>query len=149
MAKDLNPRVEREIRKAIQEISQGEWTISDTAAKLLRIGVVVRESGNEPRIEGPFGLPRPFAKINLSDQMTEIRTEIDNDLAERMTTEFDNRPNTAAREAIRLGLIAVAGHQFKIKDPEGIPRPFAQISLADNDNEAVRELTQTIRDRLA
>jgi len=137
MATSLNPRVEWEIREAIEEISQGEWTISETAAKLLQIGVAIRESGNEPKIEGPFGLPRPFAAISLSDRMTEIRTEVDDDLTNRLTTEFDNKPNTAAREAIRLGVMAVAGNQFKITGPEGAPRPFAKISLEkDSDSEA-------------
>ena len=148
MAESLNPRVEWEIREAIEEISQGDWTISETASKLLQIGVAIRESGNEPKIEGPFGLPRPFAEISLSDRMTELRTEIDDDLAERLTQEFDNKPNTAAREAIRLGVIAVAGEAFKIKGPEGGPRPFAQISLEGNDLSEPRELLEELRERL-
>lgn len=86
---------------------------------VLQIGVAIREPGNEPKIESHFGLPRPFAEISLSDRMTEIRTETDNDLAELLTSEFDNKPNTAAREAIRLYVITVAGDQFKIKRPEG------------------------------
>lgn len=149
MVESLNPRVEWELREAIEEISQGEWTISETAAKLLLIGVAIRESGNEPKIEGPFGLPRPFAEISLSDRMTEIRTEIDNDLAERLTSEFDNKPNTAAREAIRLGVIAVAGDQFKIKGPEGSPRPFAQISLESSNDPVASDLLGEFRNRIS
>jgi hypothetical protein len=149
MAESLNPRVEWEIREAIEQISQGEWTISKTAAKLLQIGVAIRESGNEPKIEGPFGLPRPFAEISLSDRMTEIRTEIDDDLAERLTSEFDNKPNTAAREAIRLGVIAVAGDQFKIKGPEGAPRPFAQISLESANDSVASDLLEELRNRIS
>ena len=148
MAKSLNPRVELEIREAIEELSQGDWTISETAAKLLRVGVAVRESGTEPQIEGPFGLPRPFAEISLSDRMTDLRTEIDDDLAERLTKEFNSKPNTAAREAIRLGVITVAHDQFKIKGPEGGPRPFAQFSLDEISDAEVRDLIDTLRTRL-
>lgn len=149
MTESLNPRVEWEIREAIDKISQGEWTISETANKLLRIGIAIRVSGNEPKIEGPFGLPRPFAEISLSDRMTELRTELDDDLAERLTQEFDNKPNTAAREAIRLGVIAVAGDQFKIKGPEGGPRPFAQISLEEIGDPEARNLLEELRERIS
>jgi hypothetical protein len=148
MSKSLNPRVEWEIRDAIDEISQGEWTISDTAAKLLQIGVAVREADSEPQIEGPFGLPRPFAEISLSDRMTELRTEIDDELAERLTDEFDAKPNTAARQAIRLGVMAAASDQFKIKGPEGGPRPFASISIEGLDDPEAREYLEQIRPRL-
>lgn len=148
MATSLNPRVEWEIREAIEEISQGEWTISETAAKLIQIGVAIRESGNEPKIEGPFGLPRPFAAISLSDRMTEIRTELNEELTQRLTSEFDNKPNTAAREAIRLGVIAVAGDQFKITGPEGGPRPFAKISLEKSDDSEAATLLEEIQSRI-
>jgi len=148
MTEALNPRVEWEIREAIDEISQGDWTISETANKLLRIGVTVRESGNEPKIEGPFGLPRPFAEISLSDRMTELRTETDDDLAERLTREFDNKPNTAAREAIRLGVLVVAGDQFKIRGSEGGPRPFAQVSLEGIDDNETHQLLEKLKERI-
>jgi hypothetical protein len=148
MSKSLNPRVEWDIRDAIDEISQGEWTISDTAAKLLHIGVAIREADIEPQIEGPFGLPRPFAEISLSDRMTELRTEIDDELTERLTDEFDAKPNTAARQAIRLGVIAAASDQFKIRGPEGGPRPFARIEVADIEDPEAGEYLEQIRSRL-
>lgn len=148
MSKSLNPRVEWDIRDAIDEISQGEWTISDTAAKLLHIGVAIREADIEPQIEGPFGLPRPFAEISLSDRMTELRTEIDDELTERLTDEFDAKPNTAARQAIRLGVIAAASDQFKIRGPEGGPRPFARIEVADIEDPEASEYLEQIRSRL-
>jgi len=148
MAKSLNPRVEIEIREAIDQIAQGEWTISDTAAKLIRVGVAVREAGAEPEITGPFGLPRPFAEISLGDRMTELRTDIAEDLAERLQSEFSNKPNTAAREALRLGVIAAANDQFNIKGPEGAPRPFAEISLGSIKDEEASSLLEEIRERL-
>jgi len=148
MSKPLNPRVEVEIREAIDEISQGEWTISDTAAKLIYIGIAVRESGAEPEITGPFGLPRPFAEISFGSRMTELRTEIDDNLAEKLQSLFSNKPNTAAREALRLGVIAAASDQFEIKGPEGGPRPFANISLGSIDDEEATNLLEEIRARL-
>ena len=68
--------------------------------------------------------------------MAEIRTESDSELFERTMTVVDDRPKTAAREAIRLGHIGDAGHRFELDGPEGISRPTAQISGAASDNEA-------------
>lgn len=148
MSKSLNPRVEWDIKDGVEKIAQGEWTISDTAAKLLHIGIAVREADAEPQIEGPFGLPRPFAEISLSDRMTELRTEVNDEIAERLTDEFDAKPNTAARQAVRLGVMAAASDQFKINGPEGGPRPFAGISIEGLNDPKAREYLEQIRQRL-
>ena len=47
-----------------------------------------------------------------------------------MQAEFDDKPNTAARRAIRLGVITVAGEKITIRGPKGAVRPFARISLS-------------------
>lgn len=147
MTESLNPRVEFEIKEAIDRISQGEWTISETAKKLIRVGIAIREADMEPKITGPLGIPRPFASISLSDKMTEIRTEIDEDLATRLTNHFDNKRNTAAREAIRLGVIAAAGDHLEIEGPAGGPRPFADINIQDLQDTEIRELSIDLRKR--
>lgn len=148
MTQSLNPRIEWDVREAIEEIAQADWTISDTAAKLIEVGIAIRELGYEPQIEGPLGLPRPFAEISLSSRMDEIRTEIDDTVAERLTDEFANKPNTAAREALRLGVLTVAQDQFKIQGPAGEPRPFAQISIEHIDDADTRDLIVELQQRL-
>jgi hypothetical protein len=145
MSKSLNPRVETELKRAIEEYAGADRTISQTAADLIKIGIGVRESGIEPEIKGPFGLPRPFAKVSLSDQMTDFRTEIDEETHDELIENFSSKPNTAAREAIRLGVFTVAGDQFEIEGPEGGPRPFADIEVDSVDDPEVRELIEELR----
>lgn len=147
MSKALNPRVESELREAIDRIAKGEWTISETADKLIQVGIGVRESGSEPKIKGPLGLPRPFAKIQLGDTMVELRTEVDDSTAEKLTELFANKPNTAAREAIRLGVLAVV-NDFDIEGPLGETRPFARIEVGDVDDPDIQALLEEMRSRL-
>ncbi len=145
MPKSLNPRVETELKRAIEEYTGADRTISQTAADLIRIGIEVRKSGIEPEIKGPFGLPRPFAKVSLSDQMTELRTEIGEETHDELIEYFSSKPNTAAREAIRLGVFTVAGDRFEIEGAEGGPRPFAKIEVDDVNDPEVRELIRELR----
>jgi len=48
-----------------------------------------------------------------------------------------------------LGVIAVAGDQFKIKGPEGAPRPFAQISLESANDSVASNLLEELKDRIS
>lgn len=147
MAEVLSPRIEWEIKDVIEKIAKSDLTISDTAANLIIIGLAIRESGAEPKIEGPFGVPRPFAKISFGDRMTEIRTEVEEEILDRLTSEFDHKPNTSAREAMRLGVLAVAEDQIKIVGPAGGPRPFAQISVRKIDDPELREKIAQLKKR--
>ena len=148
MAKSLNPRIEIEIKEAVEELAGADYTINQTASELIRIGISTRKSDIEPEIKGPFGLPRPFAKIKLGDRMTELRTDVDDEVAAQLVDEFNNKPNTAAREALRLGLFTVASNEFEIEGPLGGPRPFADIELEGLDDPEVQELVRDLRDRL-
>lgn len=148
MSESLSPRIDVNFRQAIDEIAQGERQIGETAAKLIHIGIAVREVGAEPEITGPFGLPRPFAKISLSDMKTEIALELDDDLYERLINEFNSKKNTAAREALRLGVFTVADDQFEITGPAGGPRPFAGIEIDKIDNREVRDLISEFREQV-
>ncbi len=148
MSKSLSPRIEIELKEAVEDIAGSDWTFGETAAKLIEIGVAVRESGAEPEIRGPFGLPRPFAKISLGDRMTELRTELSDDVSERLIDQFNNKPNTAAREALRLGIYTVAGEEFAIEGPTGGPRPFATIEISDIESTQAIELIEEVKQRL-
>lgn len=129
MPKSLSPRIDQDIREVIVDIAEPKRTISDAAADLIRVGIAIRATGCEPQIRGPLGLPRPFAEITLSKTTAEIRTSIDEEVHNKLTNQFDNKPNTAAREALRLGVLTVAGDQFAIEGPAGAPRPFAEIEI--------------------
>lgn len=148
MTTRLNPRIEYEIKELISDIAGRDKTIKETSAELIEVGVGIRAHNIEPKIVGPLGIPRPFAKLSLGEQMSELRTEIDEDLADELVNRFDNKPNTAAREAIRLGVLAVAQDAFTIEGPVGGPRPFAQIELSELNDTDLRNQIETLRDEL-
>lgn len=148
MTTALNPRIEYEIKEVISDIAGRDKTIKETAAGLIQIGVGVRTHGVEPKIVGPLGIPRPFAKLSLGDQMSELRTEIDDDIADELVNRFDNKPNTAAREAIRLGVLAVAQDAFTVEGPVGGPRPFAEIDLSELNDPELRTQIEDLREEL-
>lgn len=148
MPTSLNPRLEYELKELIKDLAGRDRTISDTAADLIKIGIVVRKENIEPKIVGPLGLPRPFAKISLGEQTSELRTEISDGMVDDLVADFDNKPNTAAREAIRLGILAVATDEFTVQGPVGGPRPFADIEVNDIENTEIIELIEQLRDRL-
>jgi len=148
MPTSLNPRLEYELKELIGDIAGRDRTISDTAANLIRIGIEVRRDDIEPKIVGPLGLPRPFAKISLGEQTSELRTEISDELADELVEHFDNKPNTAAREAIRLGILTVANDKFTVQGPIGDPRPFAEIEVDEIEAREIVELIKQLRARL-
>ena len=148
MSTALNPRIEYEIKEVISDIAGRDKTITETAAELIQIGVGIRIHNVEPKIVGPLGIPRPFAKLSLGDQMSELRTEIDDDLADELVNRFDNKPNTAAREAIRLGVLAVAQDAFTVEGPVGGPRPFAEIDLSELNDPELRTQIEELREEL-
>lgn len=148
MTTDLNPRIEYEIKEVISNIAGREMTIKDTAAELIQVGIAVRTNDIEPEIVGPLGVPRPFAKISLGDQMSELRTEVDDTVADQLVNRFDNKPNTAAREALRLGVLAVAQDAFTVEGPAGGPRPFAKIELDDLNDPEIMSTIDELRSQL-
>jgi len=156
MAKDLSPRIDQDLREVIDEIAHAnstsdgtdDWTIDETAKKLIEVGVVVRAVGKEPKIRGPLGLPRPFAEISLSKARTEIRTTVSDELVTELTTHFDNKPNTAAREALRLGVLTVAGNKFTVEGPAGCPRPFADITIEQADDADAHQVINELQQRI-
>lgn len=143
MTTDLNPRIEYEVKEVISGLAGREKTIKETAAELIQIGIGIRTHDVEPEIVGPLGIPRPFAKISLGDQMSELRTEVDDETADELVNRFDNKPNTAAREALRLGVLAVAQDAFTVEGPGGGPRPFAEIELDElNDTDLTNKIDE-------
>lgn len=146
MTTRLNPRIEYEVKEVVSDIAGRDRTIKETAAELIQIGIGIRSHDIDPKIVGPLGIPRPFAKLSLGEQMSEIRTDIDDDLVDQLVNHFDDKPNTAAREAIRLGVLAVAQDAFTVEGPVGGPRPFAKIELSELDDTELRNQIEALRD---
>jgi len=146
MTAKLNPRIEYEVKEVVSDIAGRDRTIKETAAELIQIGIGIRSQDIDPKIVGPLGIPRPFAKLSLGDQMSEIRTDIDDDIADQLVNQFDNKPNTAAREAIRLGVLVVAQDAFTVEGPVDGPRPFAEIELSELDDTELRNQIEALRD---
>lgn len=147
MSTDLNPRIEYEVKEVITSLAGREQTIKETAEELIQVGIAIRVHDIEPEIVGPLGIPRPFAKISLGNQMSELRTEVDDDVADELVNRFDNKPNTAAREALRLGVLAVAQDAFTVEGPAGGPRPFAKIELDELNDPEIRDTIDKLRNK--
>lgn len=139
----INLRVESGLQETVAELaalSEGDTRPTDlsrTARKLILIGLAFRRDGLEPQYEGPLGiLPRPFATPTFGGDSVTFGTQLEIAAFEELQTAFDEKPHTAAREALRLGVMAVQLDQVELTGPLGIPRPFADFNLED-------ELTDT------
>ena len=96
------------------------------------IGLAFRREGLEPQYEGPLGvLPRPFATPTFGGESVTFGTQLETDAYDDLQSVFEEKPHTAAREALRLGIIAVQLDQLNLTGPLGTARPFAKVSLDD------------------
>lgn len=139
----INLRVESGLHETVTNLaslSEGDTRPTDlsrTARKLILIGLAFRREGLEPQYEGPLGiLPRPFATPTFGGDSVTFGTQLEADASDDLQAVFDEKPHTAAREALRLGVIAVQLNQLELTGPLGIQRPFADVTLED-------ELTDT------
>jgi len=135
----INLHVESGLRDRVAELAkavEGDSRPSDlskTAQKLIHIGVALRKSGLEPDIEGPFGvIKRPFASIEFGGDTVSFGTQLTADMIDELTALFTEQKHPAAREALRLGVIAVYLNDLDITGPLGGPRPFAQVDISEH-----------------
>ncbi|ELZ88789.1 hypothetical protein C453_00960 [Haloferax elongans ATCC BAA-1513] len=121
--------------------------LSKTAQRLIRVGLALRKSGIEPEFEGPFGLiKRPFATIKFGGETVTFGTQLTANVIEELTVSFTEKKHTAAREALRLGIIAVYLNDLDITGPLGGPRPFSNVNLSEHfDDEYGREALEEFR----
>jgi len=134
----INLRVESGLHETVAELaalSEGDTRPTDlsrTARKLILIGLAFRREGLEPQYEGPLGvLPRPFATPTFGGESVTFGTQLETDAYDDLQGVFEEKPHTAAREALRLGIIAVQLDQLNLTGPLGTARPFAKVSLDD------------------
>ena len=134
----INLRVESGLHETVADLaalSEGDTRPTDlsrTARKLILIGLAFRRDGLEPQYEGPLGvLPRPFATPTFGGDSVTFGTQLETAAYDAVETVFDEKPHTAAREALRLGVIAVQLDQLELTGPLGLSRPFAEVDLDD------------------
>jgi len=135
----INLRLESGLKEAVSKISQSvegdtrPTDLSKTAQKLIIIGIGAEKSGIQGKVVGPFGiLPRPFATASFGGEKVTMGTQLTEDNIEDLKEIFENKKHTAAREALRLGVIMVQAEELDVEGPLGGPRPFAEIEIKDD-----------------
>ena len=138
----LNLRLERGLRDQVKELAEAvegddrPSDLSKTARKLILIGIGAERAGIQEKVQGPLGIPRPFATVEFGGQKDTMGTQLTPDELEELQDVFEAKKHTAAREALRLGVIIVeadsTNFDLDIGGPFGILRPFAEISIDDN-----------------
>ena len=152
----VNLRVESGLRDRVAKISQrveGDTRPTDmsaTAQKLIYVGLALRKSGIEPEFEGPLGLiPRPFATIEFGGETVTFGTQLPESVTEDLTAAFSEKKHPSAREALRLGVIALELGELDVTGPLGGPRPFANISLNEHfTDERGRNALEELREHI-
>jgi hypothetical protein len=147
----FNLRVASELRDHVAKIAQASegddrsTDMSTVARKLIYIGLGVRKSGGEPEVAGKFGLAfRPFSRVQFEGDRVTFGTQLEEDVANDLEAWFDTSRHGAAREALRLGVIALQHDDLQIKGPFGMPRPFAEVDLSEQitDERALEALAE-------
>jgi len=151
----LNLRIESGLRDNVRELAQdieGDDRPSDlskTARKLIVIGIGAERAGIQGHIKGPFEIPRPFASVDFGGEKDTMGTQLSPNEVDDLQTVFDDKKHTAAREALRLGVIIVKANDpsIDIRGPANFLRPFAEISIDDNvDGESATDHLEEFRE---
>lgn len=152
----INLRLGAELKAAVEQASEhllGDTRptdLSTTAQKLILVGLGARQAGIEPEIRGPLGvLSRPFARASFDGETVTMGTQLDAKTIDQLKEAFVEKKHTAARRALRLGVIMMQADQLDIEGPLGGPRPFAEIHVPDRINRsdastALRELQEAL-----
>ena len=136
----LNLRLESGLRDHVRELAQNvegddrPSDLSKTARKLIVIGIGAERAGIQETASGPLGIPRPFATVDFGGEKDTMGTQLSTSELEDLQAVFDAKKHTAAREALRLGVIIIKADdpELDVTGPGGILRPFAKISIDDN-----------------
>lgn len=152
----INLRMGAELKAAVERASEhllGDTRptdLSTTAQKLILVGLGARQAGIEPEIRGPLGvLSRPFARASFDGETVTMGTQLDTETIDQLEEAFVEKKHTAARRALRLGVIMVQADELDIEGPFGGPRPFAEIHMPDqidrsDASAALRELQEAL-----
>lgn len=132
----LNLRVEQGLKDEVSKISEdieGDTRPSDlskTAQKLISIGIGAEQAGVQEKVVGPLEiLPRPFATAEFGGEKLAMGTQLTEEQIDDLQDVFDAKKHTAAREALRLGVVIIQAGHLDIEGPLGIFRPFAEMKI--------------------
>jgi hypothetical protein len=137
----LNLRLENGLKEQVAELALEMYgdsrpsDLSKTAHKLMLVGIGGEKAGIQEKVVGPLGiLPRPFATAEFGGEKVTMGTHLLEDELAELQSVFDAKKHTAAREALRLGVIIVKAGELEadIEGPLGIFRPFAEMDIDDN-----------------
>lgn len=140
----LNLRIQEGLRDHVADIARNveggdsPRELSTTAENLIYVGMGMKcadqRSGDSvlPTFEGPFGvLPRPWAEPAFDGDDVRLGTRVDTDTIDTLERVFDKTKHTAAKQALRLGVILIEKDAITIRGPEGVRRPFAKVNVEE------------------
>ena len=140
----LNLRIQEGLRDHVAEIARNveggdsPRELSATAENLIYVGMGMKCADNRsdgsvlPTFEGPFGvLPRPWAEPAFDGDDVRLGTRVDTDTIDTLERAFNKTKHTAAKQALRLGVILIEKDAITIRGPEGVRRPFAKVNVKE------------------
>jgi hypothetical protein len=152
----LNLRVEEGLKDEVSKIAENvegdsrPSDLSSTAQKLILIGIGAERAGVQEKVVGPFEiLPRPFATAEFRGDKTSMGTQLTVEQLDDLQAAFDAKKHTAAREALKLGVVMVQSGNLDldIVGPFNIFRPFAKMEIEEKvEGERAAETLEEITD---
>jgi hypothetical protein len=154
----LNLRVEEGLKDEVSKIAEdveGDSRSSDlssTAQKLIVIGIGAERAGVQEKAEvvGPLGIvPRPFATMEFEGDKISMGTQLTAEQLDDLQSVFEAKKHTAAREALRLGVILVQADDLdaRFEGPLGIFRPLARMQVEEKvEGDHAFEALETIKE---
>jgi hypothetical protein len=140
----LNLRIQEGLRDHVANIARdveggdSPRELSTTAENLIYVGMGMKYADQRsddsvlPTFEGPFGvLPRPWAEPAFDGDDVRLGTRVDTDTIDTLERAFNKTKHTAAKQALRLGVILIEKDAITIRGPEGIRRPFAKVKIQE------------------
>jgi len=138
----LNLRIQEGLRDHIANIARdveggdSPRELSATAENLIYVGMGMKRADKHaddsilPTFEGPFGvLPRPWAEPSFDGDDIRLSTRVDTETIDTLERSFNKTKHTAAKQALRLGVILIEKDAITIRGPEGVRRPFAKVNV--------------------
>lgn len=125
--KSIDIRMEEGLKSVLEDLAtKRKLRIGETARELAWIGIGVFEEGGVT-ITGPFGIKRPFSKIDFGGIPTRLTIWLDDELIKTLKQKFKSDIRDAFRQALKLAVFVLDPNKASITGPFGISRPFASI----------------------
>jgi len=142
----LDIRIEGNIKTFIEQLARaGGWTINDTVRDLILIGLDVNRQGGI-EITGPLGLKRSFAYLDFGGGRERIGVRLPQELIDELKRDFDDTARSAAKKALRLGVIALRADLIEIRGPVfDFRRPLAQTRVPSLRDERAKEALKRLQ----